>query len=295
MPDTTESIQTVEQLIRWGERCLLQADVYFGHGTDNAWDESVALVLHGLGVTDQGNQELLRKQLTASAVKEITDLFHTRTKERIPAPYLTRQAWFCGESYYVDQRVIIPRSPIAELIEAGFSPWLDSIPVQRILDLCCGSGCIGIAAARVFPEARVDLVDISEAALEVAQINIERHGLDSRVMCLHSDLFESVGPASYDLIVSNPPYVDAADLASMPREFEHEPGVALTAGTDGLDLVTRILLQAKEYLSATGLLVVEVGNSEQALVQSFPEVPFTWAEFDRGGHGVFVLEAEQLA
>ena len=190
MPDTTESIQTVEQLIRWGERCLLQADVYFGHGTDNAWDESVALVLHGLGVTDQGNQELLRKQLTASAVKEITDLFHTRTKERIPAPYLTRQAWFCGESYYVDQRVIIPRSPIAELIEAGFSPWLDSIPVQRILDLCCGSGCIGIAAARVFPEARVDLVDISEAALEVAQINIERHGLDSRVMCLHSDLFE---------------------------------------------------------------------------------------------------------
>jgi ribosomal protein L3 glutamine methyltransferase len=295
MPDTTESIRTVEQLLQWGEQYLLQAGVYFGHGTNNAWDESVALVLYGLGITDQGSQELLQKQLAASAVEEITDLFRTRAKERIPAPYLTRQAWFCGESYYVDQRVIIPRSPIAELIEVGFSPWLDRVPVLRILDLCCGSGCIGIAAAKVFAEARVDLVDISEDALEVARINIQRHGLDSRVMCLHSDLFESLGYASYDLIISNPPYVDAADLASMPREFEHEPGVALTAGTDGLDLVTRILHQAKQYLSATGLLVVEVGNSEQALVQSFPDVPFTWAEFDRGGHGVFILEAEQLA
>jgi ribosomal protein L3 glutamine methyltransferase len=167
--------------------------------------------------------------------------------------------------------------------------------VSRILDLCCGSGCIGIAAAKVFPEARVDLADIKEDALEVALINIERHGVESRVMCLHSDLFESLDHASYDLIVSNPPYVDAVDLASMPPEYEHEPGVALTAGADGLDLVTRILHQAREYMSGTGLLVVEVGNSEHALVQKFPDLPFTWAEFERGGQGVFILEADQLA
>jgi len=295
MPDTSESIQTVEQLLRWGERHLLQADIYYGHGTDNAWDESVALVLYGLGISDKGSQELLQKRLADSAIKNVIDLFHTRTRERIPAPYLTRQAWFCGESYYVDQRVVIPRSPIAELIEAGFSPWLDSLPVLRILDLCCGSGCIGIAAAKVFPQSRVDLVDVSADALEVAAINIERHGLGSRVRCLRSDLFESLGHASYDLIVSNPPYVDAADLASMPREYEYEPGLALAAGADGLDLVTRILHQAGAYLSKAGLLVVEVGNSEQALVQGYPDMPFTWAEFDRGGHGVFILEAEQLA
>ncbi|MDK1024915.1 MAG: 50S ribosomal protein L3 N(5)-glutamine methyltransferase [Gammaproteobacteria bacterium] len=295
MPDTTQSIQNVEQLLHWGERYLLQANIYLGHGTDNAWDESVALVLYGIGSKDHGSQELLQKHLEDGTIKKIMDLFYTRVKKRIPAPYLTGQAWFCGESYYVDERVIIPRSPIAELIETGFSPWLDGIPVLRILDLCCGSGCIGLASAKAFPEARVDLVDICEDALDVAAINIKRHGLGARVTCLHSDLFESLGDASYDLIVSNPPYVDAADLATMPREFEHEPTLALTAGTDGLDLVTRILCRAKEYLSASGLLVVEVGNSEEALIRSYPDMPFTWAEFDRGGHGVFLLEAEQLA
>jgi ribosomal protein L3 glutamine methyltransferase len=294
MPDTTDPIQTVEQLLHWGAGYLQHADVYFGHGTDNAWDESVALVLYGLGVKSHGSQELLQQILAASTVNRIKDLFHTRVIERIPAPYLTHQAWFCGESYYVDQRVIVPRSPIAELIESGFSPWLDNAPVMKILDLCCGCGCIGIATAKAFPEARVDLVDISEDALAVALVNIDRHGVGSRVTCVQSDLFESLSQASYDLIVSNPPYVDAADLASMPREFEHEPGLALSAGTDGLDLVTRILRRAREFLGATGLLVVEVGNSERALVQSYPDVPFTWAEFDRGGHGVFVLEAEQL-
>lgn len=294
MPDVTPSIQNVEQLLHWGEQYLLQADIYLGHGTDNAWDESVALVLYGIGSRDQGSEELLQKLLEVDTIKKIKNLFYSRVKERIPAPYLTRQAWFCRESYYVDERVIIPRSPIAELIETGFSPWLDSTPVLRILDLCCGSGCIGIASAKVFPQARVDLVDISEDALDVASINIERHGLGARVTCLCSDLFESLGGESYDLIVSNPPYVDAADLATMPREFEHEPTLALAAGMDGLNLVTGILCRASEYLNESGLLVVEVGNSEEALIRSYPDMPFTWAEFDRGGHGVFLLEAEQL-
>jgi ribosomal protein L3 glutamine methyltransferase len=294
MPDPTDSIQTPEELIYWGEQRLLQADVYFGHGTDNAWDESVALVLHGLGITGPGSRDLLQNRLDPSTVTRIVNLFRARTDERVPVPYLTRQAWFCGNSYYVDQRVIIPRSPIAELIEAGFSPWLNSRPVLRILDLCCGCGCIGIAAASVFPDARVDLIDISEDAIDVAMINIQRHGLASRVTCMQSDLFESLDPAPYDLIVSNPPYVDADDLASMPREYEHEPVLALAAGADGLDLVTRILHQARAYLNDSGLLVVEVGNSEQALVERFPNLPFTWAEFDRGGQGVFILEAYQL-
>lgn len=287
-------MQTVGELLQWGEQYLSQADVFFGHGTDNAWDESVALVLYGLGISEQGNQELLHRQLDDATVARLKSLFSTRADARVPTPYITQQAWFCGEPYYVDERVIVPRSPIAELIETGFRPFLDEIRVSRILDLCCGSGCIGIACAKAFPQATVDLVDLSEEALQVAAINIDKHGVDSRVSCIRSDLFESLQDQPYDLIVSNPPYVDAEDMATMPLEFSHEPTLALAAGTDGLTLVSRILAQASQFLTSSGLLVVEVGNSESALIRKYPEIGFTWADFDRGGHGVFLLEAEQL-
>ncbi len=295
MSDINQSIRSVAQLVRWGEQYLLQSEIYLGHGTDNAWDESVAIVLYGIGVDYQNSREYARMQLDTDSVDKIQEMFYTRVKRRIPVPYLTRQAWFCGEPYYVDERVIIPRSPIAELIANRFSPWLDDgISVIRILDLCCGSGCIGIACAKAFPNASVDLVDVSHDALQVAAINITKHGVGSRVNCLRSDLFESLTHTSYDLIVSNPPYVDAEDLDSMPLEFTHEPGIALAGGADGLDLVSRVLQSAKNYLNETGLLVVEVGNSESAVVQRYPDLPFTWATFERGGHGVFILESGQL-
>ncbi len=223
---------------------------------------------------------------------ELAEILRRRIEERIPAAYLLGEAWFCGIPFSVDERVLVPRSPIAELIEQRFAPWLPAEPA-RILDLCTGSGCIGIACAYAFEQAEVVLADLSFDALEVANVNIERHDLGERVYTVQGDGFAGLPGQRFDLIVSNPPYVDAEDFADMPAEFHHEPELGLACGDDGLDLVRRMLAEAADHLSEKGLLIVEVGNSEVHVQALYPEVDFTWLEFEHGGHGVFMLSAAQ--
>ena len=289
-----KQLHTVRDYIRWAVSCFTKGGVYYGHGTDNALDEALQLVLHTLGIPMGSEQSLLDARLTEEERKLVLTVIGTRVRERIPVPYLTGEAWFCGMPFDVDERVLIPRSPIAELIDQGFEPWIGGRPVASILDLCTGSGCIGIACAHYFEEAEVDLADLSADALAVAQRNIDRYELKHRVRAVESDLFQELAGKKYDLIVSNPPYVDAEDIADMPEEYHHEPSMALASGHDGLDITRRILVEAEHHLNDGGLLVVEVGNSCIALEQAFPEVPFNWVEFEHGGHGVFVFTKEEL-
>lgn len=286
-------LTTVRDYLRWAISRMEQAGVYYGHGTDNALDEALALVFPALGIPPQARDVSLDATLSMTERGHLATLIERRVSERVPVAYLTGEAWFDGLPFYVDPRVLIPRSPIAELIDCDFAPWLQA-PPGRILDLCTGSGCIGIACALVFENAEVDLSDLSADALAVAQSNIERYDLAPRVQALQSDLFQQLAGRRYDLIVSNPPYVDAGDFSSMPAEYRHEPAMALAAGEDGLELVKRILQQAAAMLNEDGVLVVEVGNSWVALEQAFADVPFTWLEFERGGHGVFLLTRQQL-
>jgi ribosomal protein L3 glutamine methyltransferase len=237
--------------------------------------------------------EWLDARLIRAERERVVANIQRRISERIPAAYITGQAWFAGMPFVVDERVLVPRSPIAELIQKQFSPWLDEAP-QQILDLCTGSGCIGIACAYAFPDAEVQLSDISFDALAVAEENILQHGLEDRVFALQSDLFENLQGQRFDLIVSNPPYVDAEDMASLPQEYHAEPELGLASGVDGLDFTRRLLGGVLDYLSDNGVLVVEVGNSWPALEAAYPQLPFTWVEFERGGHGVFVLTAADL-
>ena len=283
---------TVRDWIRWGASEFQRAQVFFGHGTDNAWDEAAQLVLWSICTPWERLNQIIDTRLVSEEKEQILQLFLRRIEERLPAPYLTGVAYFAGLEFEVTQETLIPRSPIAELIEHGFQPWMMNDP-SRILDLCTGNGCIGIATALAFPEALVDLSDLSPAALAVARRNIERHQLQDRVNTLQSDLFTGVS-ATYDLIVSNPPYVDAADMAALPQEFRAEPEMALQSGLDGLDFTRRLLREAADHLTDMGVLIVEVGNSAAALEDAFPQVPFTWIEFERGGHGVFMLTRRQL-
>jgi ribosomal protein L3 glutamine methyltransferase len=285
---------TVRTLITGGARRLARARVVFGHGTDNAGDEAAALVLHALGLPHDGGPALYRHRVGRAAQARVRALFTRRIRERIPAAYLTGVSWFAGLPLHVDARVLVPRSPIAELIERRFTPWIDPGRVRRVLDVGTGSGCIAIACAKALPRARVDAVDISAAALEVARGNVRRHRLARRVRLVRSDHFRALRGATYDIIVSNPPYVGAAELKSLPAEYRHEPRLALAAGRRGLDSVNVILRQARRHLRPGGLLVVEVGNTEGAVRRAFPRVPFVWLEFARGGGGVFLLTREQL-
>jgi len=287
---------TARQLIRWGEKKLKSAEVFYGHGTREALDEAVYLVLSGAALPFGCPDEDLDRPLDEHTVKRVQDLIHQRIRTRRPAAYLLGEAYFAGLKFYVDERVLIPRSPIAELIEQGFTPWVQEEKVRSILDLCAGSGCIAIACALAFPHAQVDATDISPDALAVAHINVQRHQVGDRVRLVQSDLFGSLGDRRYDLIVSNPPYVPEADIAELPREYTHEPSLALAAGDDGLAIVTRILCEAGKHLTEGAVLIVEVGDRQEALTGRFPSVPFNWLEFERGSgaDGVFLLEADQV-
>jgi ribosomal protein L3 glutamine methyltransferase len=285
---------SVRTLIARGAAHLTRAGVVFGHGTDNAWDEAAALVLHALRLPRAGGVALYRRRVGPAAGRRAQQLLARRVRERIPAAYLTGVTWFAGWRFKVDARVLVPRSPIAELIERRFAPWIAAGRVRRILDLGTGSGCIAIACARSFRRARVDGVDISAAALEVARDNVRRHRLTRRVRLLESDHFRALGGATYDIIVANPPYVGAAELRGLPPEYRHEPRVALAAGPSGLSSVRVILREAARHLRPRGLLIVEVGNTERAVRRAWPRLPFVWLEFERGGGGVFLLSREQL-
>lgn len=291
-PARTTRLRTVRDYIRWAVSRFHGAGLFFGHGSDNAWDEARQLVLGALHLPWEIADGYLDCRLEDDEHAHLQDLLERRIEQRVPTAYLLGEAWFCGLPFIVDERVLIPRSPIAELIEQHFQPWLPAEPM-RILDLCTGSGCIGIACAYEFPAAEVVLADLSFEALEVANQNIERHGLDERVYTVQGDGFAGLPGQRFDLIVSNPPYVDAEDFADMPAEYRHEPALGLACGADGLDLVRRMLAEAADHLNEKGLLIVEVGNSQVHVEALYPEVDFTWLEFERGGHGVFLLAAQQ--
>lgn len=280
---------TLGTLLEEAEHLLIDAELSFGHGTDNAWDEAVALASYLFQLPPGVKASVLERELSEAEKNAFMDLIERRITERIPAPYLTHQAWFAGLSFYVDERVIIPRSPFGELIQNHFQPWLGHRQPQRILDLCTGSACIAIASAYAFPNAHIDAVELSELALQVAKKNVHAHQKEKQVHLIESDLFEGCrGP--YDLIISNPPYVSAEEYASLPEEYHFEPTLALKAEDDGLAVIHRILKKAPRYLAPRGLLIVEVGNSASALMECYPDLPFIWLSFAHGGDGVFLLE-----
>jgi len=287
-------LDTVASCIEHVARRLEAADLHFGHGTDNARDEAAWLVLHCVGAPLDGSFEGWGAVLSASESAEVERLLEVRCSTRRPLAYLTGSAWFAGLEFEVNSDVLVPRSPLAELILDGYRPWLDPERPVRILDLCTGCGCIAVATAHYLPGATVDAADISAAALRVAYRNIRRHGVESRVSLLESNLFRSIPANRYDLIVSNPPYVPAARVQSLPPEYNAEPALGLASGLDGLDAALEILAHAADFLADDGILVVEVGESEQRLAEALPRVPFLWLEFESGGGGVFLLDRPQL-
>ncbi|MFO7528825.1 MAG: 50S ribosomal protein L3 N(5)-glutamine methyltransferase [Marinobacter sp.] len=293
MTSPIDDLQTVRDYLRYASTQFAASPLFFGHGTDNVWDEAVQLVMRSVNLPLENNALFLDARLTRDERAMILERIQRRVDDRVPLAYLLGEAWFMGMPFHVDERVLVPRSPIGELLESGLQPWLGDTEVTRILDLCTGSGCIGIGAAMVFEDAEVDLSDISEDALAVAESNIDLHDVRDRVRTVKSDVFENI-TGRYNVILSNPPYVDAEDLADMPDEYRHEPELGLAAGADGLDIAHRILAKAADHLTEDGLLIVEVGNSWVALDQAYPDLPFTWLEFENGGDGVFLLRGEDL-
>jgi len=290
----TSELATIVDFIRYGASRFGAAGLTFGHSYDNAIDEATHLVLHALHLPHDLSPNYGQARLTAAEKERVLQLIDRRVDEQKPVAYLTGTAWFAGLQFKSDTRALVPRSPIAELIQGGFSPWLDDRNVERALDLCTGSGCIGIAMAVHNPDWQVDLADISEEALSLARENIEYQDTSDRVRAIHSDLFAGLDGERYDLIVSNPPYVTEQEYAALPPEYSHEPALGLRAGDDGLDFALRILAEAADHLRDDGVLIVEVGESERALAALLPEVPFNWIEFNVGQMGVFVLDRDDL-
>ena len=284
----------VEQLIRSIAEKFNAAELAYGHGTDNALDEAAWLVFATLELSHDAAPESYSIEVDEQGTAAVMAIADRRITDRVPMAYLLKQSFFAGLEFYVDDRVLVPRSPFAELIQAKFAPWIDPAKLQTAADLGTGSGCIAIAIARAFPEANVDAVDISSDALSVAEINIRKHGVGDRVTALQSDFFQSLEGKRYDLIVSNPPYVNGTDMAAIPDEYRHEPELGLAAGEDGLESVHKILRQASRFLTDNGILVCEVGNSQPALETAYPFMPFIWLEFEQGGAGVFVLTRSDL-
>ncbi len=287
--------RSVRDFILWAEQRFDKARLYFGHGTDNARDEAVWLVIASLQIPYDELDAHAERHLTAAEQQAIRKLVEARIDTRKPLAYLLHEAWFAGLKFYVDERVIVPRSLIGDFIHDRFQPWIAPTRVHRILDLCTGSGCIAIAAALAFPQAQVDGAELSVDALAVAHINVARHGLAARVQLVQSDLFQGLAGRRYDLILTNPPYVEAADMATLPDEYRYEPALALASGKHGLDAILEILAHAPTHLEPGGVLVAEVGNSHVALAERFPEVPFVWLTSVSGDESVFLLSAEELA
>jgi ribosomal protein L3 glutamine methyltransferase len=288
------TLSTIRDYIRWAASRFTQAGVCFGHGTVTALDEAAAMVLHTIHQPYNLAEAYLDTVLTLNERQAVINIIDRRVNERIPSSYLTHEAIFAGLPFYVDDRVLVPRSPIAELIEQRFSPWVDEDQVDRILDLCTGSACIAIACAYAFPDAQVDAVDLSADALAVADINVKNHQVSGSVALYQSDLFQELPEVQYDVIVTNPPYVSQEEWEQLPEEFRAEPDMGFKGGYTGLDIVLRILVDADDYLTEQGVLIVEVGSSAQTLQDTFPDVPFYWLDFERGGDGVFLLTAEQV-
>ncbi|QFU76049.1 50S ribosomal protein L3 N(5)-glutamine methyltransferase [Halioglobus maricola] len=285
---------TVGQAIEHCHDALIASDVFYGHGTDNPWDEAVQLVLAVSDLPADADEAQLPHPVSDGQWRDIQALLRRRIDERVPLPYLIGKAWFAGLEFSCDHRALVPRSPLAELILHDYQPWYRGPTPSRILDLCCGGGCIGLAAAYYAPEVSVDLVDLDSEALALAAENVARMGLEGRVRTIQSNGFAALGGKRYDVILCNPPYVDAGDLASMPAEYHHEPELGLGSGHDGLDLTRQILAQVADHLEPSGLLILEVGNSWTALDAAYPDVAFTWLEFEHGGHGVLALTAQEL-
>jgi ribosomal protein L3 glutamine methyltransferase len=287
-------VESVGAAILRCARALRAARVYFGHGTGNARDEAAELVFFVAGLAHDLGASAYPLELRPRQVSRIDQLLHRRIAERIPLPYLTHRAFFAGLELYVDERVLVPRSPIAELVINRFAPWIHARRVRRILDIGTGSGAIALACARAFPRARVDAADISAAALQVCRRNVRRLGLSRRVTAIRSDHFDGVAGRRYDIIVSNPPYVGRGEMRALPPEYRHEPRLGLASGADGLDSVRAIFAEARSHLEDDGILVVEVGNTETALLKRFPRLPFVWPRIAMGGGGVFLLNARDL-
>lgn len=294
LSSVTHELETLRDFVRWGASSFNKEGLVFGHGSDNAIDEAIWLVLHAVHLQPGLPESLWKSRLTAPEKEIIADLFKARIEKRLPAAYLTHKAWFAGFEFYIDERALIPRSPIAELIENGFEPWLRPDEINDVLDMCTGSGCIAAACALLLPDAQVDAADVSKPALEVAQRNVIKHHLQDQVRLIHSNLFDCLERKHYDLIIANPPYVDDLTFSRLPPEYRHEPAVGLSAGEDGLDYVHRILAAASAYLAPQGALIVEVGTSRSALEKQYPEINFVWLDLQRGGEGVFLLTAAQL-
>ncbi|MBW7903377.1 MAG: 50S ribosomal protein L3 N(5)-glutamine methyltransferase [Rhodocyclaceae bacterium] len=288
-------LTTLRDLLRFAVSRFNEAGLFFGHGSDNAWDEAVYLLLATLHLPLDRLEPFLDACLTEAERARALDVVEQRVRERVPAAYITHEAWLGEHRFYVDERVIVPRSFIAELLAEQLQPWVeDPWSITSALDLCTGSGCLAILAALAFPEAQVDAVDLSTDALDVARRNVADYGLEERVRLVHSNLFAGVARQRYDLIVSNPPYVDAASMAALPEEYRREPRMALAGGDDGLDLVRVMLREAKERLNPGGLMIVEIGHNRDALETAFPRTPFTWLETNAGDEFVFLLRREEL-
>ena len=294
LKETSHTLSTIRDYIRWAASQFVKTDVCFGQGTASALDEAAALVLHTLHQPYNLANEYLDCSLTLDERQQLLNIIEQRISKRVPSAYLTHEAIFAGLPFYVDERVLVPRSPIAELIQQQFAPWIDADEVFNVLDMCTGSACIACACAYAFPDAQVDAVELSDDALAVAKTNIKKHGLDDELTLYQSDLFTNVPKKPYDIIVSNPPYVAISEWQQLPPEYHAEPEMGFTGGDSGLDLVIRILNDANDYLAEQGILIIEVGSSAETLQTTFPDVPFYWLEFERGGDGVFLLTAEQV-
>ncbi|MDD5297060.1 MAG: 50S ribosomal protein L3 N(5)-glutamine methyltransferase [Rhodocyclaceae bacterium] len=293
--DDTTLLLTVRDWLRYAVSRFQAAGLFFGHGTENAYDEAAYLILHTLHLPLNRLEPFLDARLLPSEQAALAEIIRRRVEERIPAAYLTQEAWLGDFPFYVDERVIVPRSYFAELLEHGLSPWVEEPEsLESVLDLCTGSGCLAILMAHAFPHAHVDATDISAAALEVARRNVDDYGLQDRIELLESDVFSALGDRRYDLILSNPPYVTAPAVAGLPPEYLHEPELALGSGEDGLDVVRTILAQAHKHLKPDGILAVEVGHNRDIVESAFPDLAFTWLDTEHAEGKIFLLREDQL-